>query len=83
MKLKRLKVTLWHRYILYYCIIFIIPFIILASFIFKLSLNNVEKQFENSIKSNLEQSMGLLSSYIEVLDNISMEISKDSYLTKI
>lgn len=82
MKLKRLKVTLWHRYILYYCIIFIIPFIILASFIFKLSLNNVEKQFESSIKSNLEQSMGLLSSYIEVLDNISMEISKDSYLTK-
>ena len=82
MKLKRLKVTLWHRYILYYCIIFIIPFIILASFIFKLSLNNVEKQFESSIKNNLEQSMGLLSSYIEVLDNISMEISKDSYLTK-
>lgn len=82
MKLKPVKLSLWHRYILYYCIIFIIPFIILSSFVFKISLYNVEKQFESSIKSSLEQSKGLISSYIEILDNISMEISKDSYLTK-
>lgn len=82
MKLKQMKVSLWHRYILYYYVIFIIPFIILAIFVFKFSLERVEEKFDSTTKSSLNQSKEILLSQIKVLDNVSMEMAKDSYISQ-
>ncbi|MGL5328815.1 MAG: hypothetical protein ACRDD7_06075, partial [Peptostreptococcaceae bacterium] len=81
MKLKQFKINLWHKYILYYCIIFTIPFIVLSVFVFKSSLEKVKTEFDNSIMTTLEQSKKMFSEQIEKLQNISINISKDSYIS--
>ncbi|MGL5348135.1 MAG: AraC family transcriptional regulator [Peptostreptococcaceae bacterium] len=81
MKFNKIKLNLWHRYILYYCAIFIIPFILLIYFVSETTLGKVENQFDNSIKSNLDKSKDILYSQIDELSSISIQISKDSYLS--
>lgn len=81
MKLNKIKVNLWHRYILYYCVIFIIPFILLTYFVSESTLGKVENQFDSVIKSNLDKSKDLLYSQIDELQSMSIQISKDPYLS--
>ena len=81
MKLKEIKVNLWHKYVLYYCIIFIIPFILLGFLTLKSSLSRVEEEFDNNIINVLNQSQSILLSQIEDLQKIAINISKDSYLS--
>lgn len=81
MKLKRIEINLWHKYILYYCIIFIIPFIILVCFVSKFTIGKVEEQFDANITSNLNKTQEILYSQIDELGSIAMQISKDPYLS--
>ncbi|MGL4911634.1 MAG: AraC family transcriptional regulator [Romboutsia sp.] len=81
MKLKQIKVNLWHKYILYYCIIFIIPFILLVFFVSKFTIGKVEEQFDTNIISNLNKSQETLYSQIDELGSIAIQISKDPYLS--
>ncbi|MCU6792223.1 AraC family transcriptional regulator [Paenibacillus sp. WQ 127069] len=80
-RLSRIRITLWHKYLLSYLLVFATPFVILGFFIYTNAVKTVQNEVEMSNHYKLNQVRALLDQQILGMNQLAARMANDYRLS--